>query len=183
MPAVGGRIDILLYINESYEVYEIKPVSQRFANIDYFLKIKEEADRHLLSQGKKVTPIARQQRQGYIDALNLMGYSVNESGTTFNPNHLMLLDIYDSTRVFEYVTNYENQPGMIYYKTYNVVDENVAEMMVKANNEGKSDEEIYREVAEYYLQKQNKAAMEGSFSTPLDNLYTLPVPPVGVLGF
>ena len=178
-----GQIDILLYVNEFYEVYEIKPVSQRFANIDFFLKIKEESDRHLLNQGKKVTPIARQQRQGYIDSLEIEGYIVDRYGTSFNPNHLMLLDIYDSTRVFEYVTNYENQPGMIYYKTYNVVDENVAEMMVKANNEGKSDEEIYREVAEYYLQKQNKAAMEGSFSTPLDNLYTLPVPPVGVLGF
>lgn len=178
-----GQMDILLYVNEFYEVYEIKPISQRFANMEFFLKIKEESDKHLLNQGKKVTPIARQQRQGYIDALVSQNLDVDEHGSSFNPNHLMLLDIYDSTRIFEYVTNYDKQPGMIYYRTYKLNDENVTQIIVKANNAGKSNEEIMKEIREYYLQSPDKAAMDGKFSSPLDNLYMFPVPPVGVFEF
>jgi len=95
----NGFIDILLKVNDQYEVYEIKPIY-------YHNWVDDE------KSGKA-------QREAYIKALENGGYkgmevNVNENGITFNPNGWRVpsnVKGYD----FMYVT-YPDSPGMIYYK-------------------------------------------------------------------
>ena len=180
----NGKIDILFYINTKYQVYELKPLSQYFQNTNLSLKIKENvADKFWTSIGRPVYPNGRQQRQGYIDALNASNFIVDPNGSSFNPDGVILIDKHDPARIFEYYTDYDNQPGMIYYKTYNAADENVAKIIVKAREEGKGDQEMSNEILEYYRQKTDKTAMDSLFSSPMDSLFPIPLPPAGMFAF
>lgn len=141
------------------------------------------ADKFWTSIGRPVYPNGRQQRQGYIDALNASNFIVDPNGSSFNPDGVILIDKHDPARIFEYYTDYDNQPGMIYYKTYNAADENVAKIIVKAREEGKGDQEMSNEILEYYRQKTDKTAMDSLFSSPMDSLFPIPLPPAGMFAF
>ena len=89
-----GKIDILLKSLSGWEVYEIKPHSNR-SNLEYRTE-------------------AHKQREGYIDALEGMGKKVNYVGKTFNPNGWKIpSDIYSGYDIKYYT--YSDDPGMIYY--------------------------------------------------------------------
>ena len=182
----NGKIDILFYIHTAYQVYEIKPLGQYLQNTDLYTEIKKNSsDKYWASKGRPIYPNGRQQRQGYIEALVNDGRNVNVYGNSFDPNGLILIDTKDPAgiRLFEYYTDYDKQPGMIYYKTFNAADETVAKIIVKAREEGKGDQEMYNEILEYYRQKPDKAAMDSLFSSPMDSLLPIPLPPAGVFAF
>lgn len=96
-----GYIDMLLTNNAKgeMEVYEIKPITQRNKTIWQIIFNK---------------PSGVEQRQGYIEALKFGGKRVDEKGTTFNPNGLMLPSTLHPDKMIKYYT-YTEQPGMIYY--------------------------------------------------------------------
>lgn len=167
-------------------MYEIKPLGQYLQNTDLYTEIKKNSsDKYWASKGRPIYPNGRQQRQGYIEALVNDGRNVNVYGNSFDPNGLILIDTKDPAgiRLFEYYTDYDKQPGMIYYKTFNAADETVAKIIVKAREEGKGDQEMYNEILEYYRQKPDKAAMDSLFSSPMDSLLPIPLPPAGVFAF
>lgn len=95
-PTGEGRIDILLRVGNTYEVYEIKPISYRYAPYE--------------------TP-GRMQRYEYIRALSKeiqgTGMRINSIGRTYDPNYYTVnSDLYDCQ--IRYYT-FPDDPGMIYY--------------------------------------------------------------------
>ena len=86
-----GRVDLVLLINQTYELYEIKPYSQRIKG--------------------------REQLTSYINAMKESGKKVKK-GQTFNPNGLELPYTLNPNKVIKYYT-YPNDPGMIYYNIVN----------------------------------------------------------------
>ena len=93
-----GRIDILLNTPMGYEVYEVKPLKQRYIPVD-----------------KMNFLFGKQQREGYIDALRSEGERVNPMGNTFNPNKLVKPFVDPNYKYVTYYT-FPEEPGMIYYQ-------------------------------------------------------------------
>ncbi|SHM87859.1 RHS repeat-associated core domain-containing protein [Anaerosporobacter mobilis DSM 15930] len=88
----SGRADIVLLNGGTFEIYEIKPFSQRESG--------------------------RAQLKNYVRALRETKKSVVR-GITFNPNGLELTCPWNPNKVIKYYT-YSNDKGMIYYSTVNI---------------------------------------------------------------
>lgn len=98
-----GEVDILLLDNGNgeAEVYEIKPITQ----------YKEKT----WWQKRYNKPSGVEQREGYVEALDRMGYRVNKYGTTFNPNNWTIPSmIHSGNKIIRYQT-FPDEPGMIYW--------------------------------------------------------------------
>ena len=126
-----GRIDMLLAINNTYEIYELKPVTQ----------IRKPRSIYELTGNYN----GEQQREAYIRAFEKTSvFPVNYWGNSFNPDHLDLVDIQNPSQYFTYYTVPE-KPGMIYWT---VNDRNqdeskkVTEPATENENEKKTLEEL-----------------------------------------
>lgn len=112
-----GRVDIMLYTDikeKKVEVYELKPITQHKSNApDY-------NDPETIEDGRASYNFipGKVQRQGYIDALKGMGFTVNDKGNTFNPNYLTLPLPFNDKKNIRYYT-YPDEPGMIYWAHVN----------------------------------------------------------------
>jgi hypothetical protein len=93
-PSFWGYADMVLYLGDIKEVYELKPITYK--------------------PGNPANPLGKAQLQSYIDGFNSQEPNSAVAGTTWNPNGWVIDDPFDKNKEIVLYT-YASDPGMIYY--------------------------------------------------------------------